>query len=239
MIFAAMILSFLQAAAPAEVLPVDERMAAYEAAFPGLPETAAEIDADLGRLGPAEAGWSTSGASVPSAIAARHGDPEQHVLGEWVRGGHGVSSPGDRPLRVPSTFRRYSVRDYNGPVDFHYYHRPAPGIVIHTFGAARNIGNAACWRSQGIEVISRDRWQDWSERTAVVAVGLARWTRDDSRTYCTIYGPTGDGGFRQLAYTPEGRPFLFVNEDAQVFTVTTRAEAEARIFGADSPPPSD
>lgn len=238
MTISAIVLSILQATASVEPLPVDEQMAAYEAAYPGLADDLAEVDADIDRLGPAEAGWSASGDSVASAIAARHGDPGQHVLGEWVEGGHGVASPGDRPLGAPSGFRRYSVRNHDGPVDFHYYHRLVPGIVIHTFGSVSRVGNAACSRRQGIELISRDRWQDWSPQDALIAFGVARATRDDSRTYCMIYSPTDDGGFRQLAYTPEGRPFLLANEDAQVFTVTTRAEAIRRMFAADTPQPA-
>jgi hypothetical protein len=109
MMFAAMFLSILQAAAPVEVLPVDAQMAAYEAAFPRLADSDAEFQAHIGRLGPAEAGWSTSEVSVASAIATRPGDAEQHVLGEWVEGGHNVAAPGDRPLRAPSNFRRYSA----------------------------------------------------------------------------------------------------------------------------------
>ena len=236
---AAMVLSILQAAAPVEVLPVDAQMAAYEAAFPRLADSDAEFQAHIGRLGPAEAGWSTSGVSVASAIATRQGDPEQYVLGEWAEGGHNVAAPGDRPLRAPSNFRRYSVREHDGPVDFHFYHRLAPGLVLHSFGAVRSAGNAACSRSQGIELISRGRWQDWPEEIAVVAFAVARSWRDNSRTYCIIYGPTRDGGFRQLSYSPEGRPFLLTHEDPEVFTVTTRAEAAARMFAIDSPPPAE
>jgi len=236
MMISAIVLSILQTTAVVEPLPVDEQMATYEATYPGI---GAEVPADLYRLGPAEADWSTSGLSATSAIAARQGDAEQFVLGEWVKGGHGVSSPGDRPLRPPSDFRRYSVRDYEGAIDSHYYYRLAPGIVIHTFGSVRSVGNASCSRTQGIEMISRDRWQDWPEEIAVVAFGVVRLTRDDSRTYCTVYSPTRDGGFRQLAYTPEGQPFLVVNNDAQVFTITTRAEATRRMFATDTQPTPD
>jgi hypothetical protein len=70
-------------------------------------------------------------------------------------------------------------------------------------------------------------------------LGVARYWRDNSRTYCTIYGPTRDGGFRQLTYSPEGQPFLLTHEDPEVFTVTTRAEAAARMFAIDSPPPAE
>src|SRR5690349_9557728 len=105
MMLVATLLALLQPGPAPEVLPVDERMAAYEAAFPGIAEVGAKDEVDLRRLGPAEAGWSTSGHSVASAIAARGGDPEQHVLGEWLVGGHGVSVPGDRPLSAPSGFR--------------------------------------------------------------------------------------------------------------------------------------
>ena len=41
----------------------------------------------------------------------------------------------NRPLAVPQVMRRYTVREYGGPVGYHYYFRIAPGIVIHTYGS--------------------------------------------------------------------------------------------------------
>lgn len=60
----ATLLAIVQATGAAEALPVDERMAAYEAAMPRLREVEARVEADIGRLGPAESGWAASGLSV-------------------------------------------------------------------------------------------------------------------------------------------------------------------------------
>lgn len=139
-------------------------------------------------------------------------------------------TPGDRPLAVPQDLRRYSVRDYAGPVDYHAYNRLSPGIVVHSFGSATRIGNAECHRYEGIELISRHAWRNWPQEEAVIAFSIARASRDDSRTYCIVYRPVDNGRFRQLSYTPEGRPYVSLNEDDQAFVVTPHAEAAARIF---------
>lgn len=227
--------AIIQAAGAIEALPVD----AYEAAVPELREIEARTEEEIGRLGPTEPGWATSGMSAESAIAAGTGSATEHVLGEWEAGGHGVTIPGDRPLIIPQDLRRYSVREYHGSVDYHTYHRPLPGIVIHTFGTVTRIGNAQCQHTKGIELISRQEWQDWSPPTALTAFSLARLTRDDSRTYCTIFRPAGNGRFSQLAYTPEGQPYVAANEGAQTFVPTSHAEAGARIFGTGDPPTTD
>jgi len=232
---AAAVFAILQATGAAEALPIDARMAAYEAAIPRLREIEVRTEGEIGRLGPPEADWATSGLSAASAIAARRGDTARHVLGEWERGGHGVAIRGGRPLAVPQDVHRYSVRGYDGPVDYHSYHRLSPGIAIHMFGPMTRIGNADCQRYQGIELISRDAWRAWSPEAALVAFSIARATRDDSRTYCIIYRPVENGRFLQVAFTPDGRPYITLNEDGQAFVMTSRAEAAARIFGTERP----
>lgn len=181
-------------------------------------------------MGPTEPDWETSGISAESAIAAGRGSAAEHVLGEWEVGGHGVVVPGDRALAIPEELRRYSVREYSGQVDYHTYHRAAPGIVLHTVGTVRRIGNAECQTTEGVEIISRESWQDWSSETAFAVFAAARMTRDDSRTYCIIYHPVESNRFSQLAYTPDGEPYIAVNEDGQTFIVTSRAEATSQIF---------
>lgn len=233
---AAAVFAIIQATGPSEVLPIDARMAEYEAAMPELERIEALTEAEIGSLGPMESGWATSGISGAAAIDARRGNVAEHVLGEWERGGHGVVTSGDRPLRVPQDLHRYTVREYDGSIDYHAYHRLSPGVVIHTFGSVIRIGNAGCQQYQGIELISREAWRNWSPRTALSAFGTARATRDDARTYCTIFRPVDNGRFLQLAYTPEGRPYIALNEDGQAFVVTSHAEAAARIFGTESSP---
>jgi hypothetical protein len=234
--FAAAVFAILLATAPSEPLPIDARMAEYEAAMPRLAEVEALTEEEIGRLGPPESGWATSGLSAASAIAAARGNAEQHVLGEWDKGGHGVTAPGDRPLAVPQGQHRYAVRDYDGAVDYHAYHRLPSGIVIHSFGRATRIGNAECRPTQGIELIARDPWRRWSEETALLAFAIARATRDDPRTYCLLYRPAENGRFVQLAYASDGRPYTAINEDGQAFVMTSRAEAAARIFGTEGSP---
>jgi hypothetical protein len=168
--------------------------------------------------------------TAASAITAGMGSAAEHVLGEWEVGGHGVVVPSDRPLAIPEGLHRYSVREYSGPVDYHTYHRAVPGIVFHTFGTVRRIGNAECQSVKGIEIISRESWRDWSPEAALNAFSAARATRDDPRTYCIVYRPAGSNRFQQLAYTPDGEPYIAVNEDAQQFVVTSRTEAIARIL---------
>jgi hypothetical protein len=226
----AVTLALLQVAGAVEALPIDERMAAYEAVVPELRENSARIESDIGRLGRREPGWETSGMSAESAITAGTGSVAEDVLGEWEIGGHGVVLPVERPLAIPQGLRRYSVRDYSGPVDYHTYHRAEAGIVFHTFGTVRRIGNAECQTPEGIEIISRGAWRDWPTEIAIAVFSAARMTRDDPRTYCIIYRAGGSNRFSQLAYTPGGEPYITVNEGAQTFVVTSRAEATSRIF---------
>lgn len=226
----ALALILLQVAGEAETLPIDERMAVYEAVIPGLRGRAAQIEADIGRLGPVEPGWEMSGLTTESAISAGPGGVESHVLGEWEVGGHGVVVSGDRPLATPEGLHRYSVREYSGPVDYHTYHRSERGIVFHSFGTVRRIGNAECQASLGIEILSQASWQDWPIETAISVFSTARMTRDDPRTYCVVYNPIEGNRFAQMAYTPAGEPYISVNEDAQAFAVTSRADATSRLF---------
>jgi hypothetical protein len=229
--------ALLTLAEPPEALPVDARMAEFEAAMPWLRRIEERAEAEIWQLGPAEPGWTTSGLSPEAAIAARGGKVEEHVLGEWLRGGHGVSVAGDHPLTVPPGLHRYLVRGYEGPVDYHSYHRITPGVVIHTFGAATRIGNAHCQRSQGVELIAQEAWRSWPTETAILAFAVARITRDDPRTYCILYRLTGGGRVSQLAYTSEGRPYLTANQDPETFAITPRAEAAERMFSAANRPP--
>lgn len=223
-------LALVQAAGAVEPLPVDEMLAAYDAVLPELREREIRIDAEIGAVGRIEPGWEGSGISAESALTAGKGNAAEHLLGEWEVGGHGVAIPGDRPLVIDEKLRRYSVRGYSGPVDYHTYHRAAPGIVFHTLGSARRIGNAECQTTEGVEVISRVPWQDWPAETALKVFSAARMTRDDRRTYCIIYDPLEDSRYAQLAYTPEGEPYVAVNEDPQTFVVSSRAEAVSRLF---------
>lgn len=235
----AVALAMLQAAGAVETLPIDERMAAHEAAVPGLRAAEARVEEQIGRLGIAEPGWDRSGVSAASAIAGRGDSADDDVLGEWEVGGHGVVIAGDRPLAVPRELRRYSVRDHGGPVDFHTYHRLLPDVIIHSFGPVTRIGNAECHHARGIELISRQAWRDWPEPTQIIAFAVARLARDDRRTYCMIYRPVANGRYSQLAYAPDGRPYIVANEDPQAFVVTRRAEAGARIFATTAPVATD
>jgi hypothetical protein len=230
MIKIAIAFALVQAAGAVEPLPLDERMAEYEALFPDLRQVEARIEAEIGRLGPVEPGWEMSGLTPQAAISAQAGNEADHVLGEWEVGGHGVVIPGDRPLALPEGHRRYSIREYGGRVDYHIYHRAVPGIVFHTVGIVRRIGNAECLTTLGMEIVSREAWQDWPEEAAFTAFAAARMTRDDRRTYCMIYRAAGSDRFEQLAYTPEGRPYLVGIDDGQRFVVTPRAVAATRIF---------
>ena len=219
-----------QALEAGEPLPVDEALAAYETVVPELRSHEARINAETGTLGAAEPDFGRSGMTPEAAITAGSGNVADHVLGEWEVGGHGVVIPGDRPFEIPATLYRYSVRQYSGPIDYHTYHRAERGIVFHTFGTIQRIGNAECQTTRGISVISREAWRDWPAQTAVALFSAARMTRDDSRTYCILYRPTENGRFSQLAYTPEGEPYVSTNQDAQAFVVTSRVEAISRIF---------
>lgn len=216
--------------AATELLPIDAVMEAYEAAIPNLKAITAKTETEIGKVGPAEPKWETLGISAAAALIAGRGTVDQHVLGEWEKGGHGVTIEGDRPLEVPQKLNRYLVREYRGSIDYHTYHRNPGGTVIHTFGSATALGHSRCTRSQGIELISATAWREWSGETALMAFGMAQMTRDDTRTYCMIYRPVANGRFAQLAFTPEGQPYLSAHEDSQAFTVTPRTEAIARMF---------
>ena len=235
MMIIAAALAIAWAADPAETLPIDRSMASFEAADPGLRQALSRIEEEVWRLGPTEPGWATSGLSAGAAIAGS-GNTVDHVLGEWEQGGHGVVVPADRPLDVPGGWHRYSVRGFDGPVDYHIYHRVMPGIVIHTFGATTRIDNAECRRTPGMELIAQDSWQGWPTDTTFVVFTAVRALRDDPRTYCTMYRPAADRRLGQVTYTVEGQPYLAVNEDPQPFTVTPRAVATTRMFSAGSPP---
>jgi hypothetical protein len=228
-------LTILAIADPTETLPIDRSMASFEAAIPELRQILSRAEEEVWRLGPPEPDWATSGVSAAVALAANDNDVD-HVLGEWEEGGHGVVDPGDRPLSVPPGWHRYAVRRYDGPVDYHYYHRLTPGIVVHTFGAVTRIGNAECHRNPGIELIARHAWQSWPNETTLVVFGTVRALRDDTRTYCMMYRPAPDGRLGEVAYTVDGQPYLTVNENPQAFTVTERAAATTRIFSEGNPP---
>jgi hypothetical protein len=214
---------------PIESFPVDAQMAVYERAVPELRQWVAQIEEQIGKVGPPQPGWDESGVTAEQALAAAGGDPADLVLGEWDIGGHGIVTVGDRPLAIPQGFRRYSVRDDDGPVDYHAYHRPSPGVVIHYSGTQRAIGQARCQRPTRIEVISRTAWQDWPEEVALPIFSLARQARDDTRTYCMIWRPEGTRRFAQLDFTPNGEPYSNLGEP-QIFRVTPRAEAIGRMF---------
>ncbi|WP_166039476.1 hypothetical protein [Sphingosinicella sp. YJ22] len=215
---------------PPETLPIDAAMAELEAAFSRLRDYQAEAEEDIARLGPVEPGWATSGTSAAAVIEGANGSVLQHVLGEWEKGGHGVTVAGDHPLNVPTGWNRYIVRAYSGPIDHHAYFRISPDLVIHTYGSGTRIGNAICRSTQGVELVSRELWRSWSPETRVMAFGMARATRDDRHTYCSVFRGSGDGQYIHLTYTPEGRPFLLPLEEPQPLVITERADAAARIF---------
>ena len=220
-----------------EHLPVDEVMERFEALIPSLTDQYAAVEEELEELGESEPDWSTSGLSASAAVRLGGGNIQEHVIGEWEVGGNGVYTEGDRPLTIPEGWYAYSVREYDGPVEYNYYHRLvglSADIVIHTFGSMPTIGNAECHGSEGIQLLSSDRWQDWSGEAALVAFGGVRATRDDPRTYCTLYRQSEDGSFRQLAYSTDGRPYIAANRDAQSLVVTPRNEATTRIFAIES-----
>lgn len=220
-----------------ENLPVDAVMERFEALIPSLTDHYAAMEEELGELGEFEPGWSTSGFSASAAIRVGGGDIEDHVIGEWEVGGNGVYTEGDLPLTIPEGWHRYSVREYSGPIEYNYYHRLAglsADIVIHTFGSMPTIGNAECHGSEGIQLLSSERWQDWSGEAALVAFGGIRATRDDPQTYCILYRQSEEGSFRQIAYSTDGRPFIAANNDAQSLVVTLRSDASARIFAIES-----
>ena len=213
-----------------EPLPVDEMMESYEAIMPRLKEIAADAEKDIGRLGPVEPNWQTSGLSAAAALLAAGGKPGEQVLAEWEKGGHGIAIIGNRPLAMPANMKRYSVREFVGPIDYHDYHRLSGAVVIHTYGTATAMGNAECKKNAGIEIISSDPWQNWSAETALIVAGTAKATRDDPRTYCILYRAIAGGKFVQVAYAPDGRPYLGPTEDPQAFVLTNREEAATRIF---------
>jgi hypothetical protein len=221
--------AFFTFAVPAEPPPIDAMIEAAEARDPSLREMLSATQAELGRLGAVEAGWSTSGSSWREAAGGGPGEGGP-VLGEWEVGGHAVTISGDRPLSVPAGMHRYTVRAHDGPADYHGYHRAFPGIVIHAFGAATRIGNAECQRSQGIELIADRPWQDWPSDTQFVVFAVTRAMRDDRRDYCILYRRAGGGRFLQLAFARDGRPYLIANTDPAAFVITPRARAAARMF---------
>jgi hypothetical protein len=220
---------------PAEVLPVDRAMAAIESRLPRLKELQAEAEEDIARLGPVESDWANSGTTAAAVIAAAPGNIADYVLGEWEKGVHSVTIAGDHPLAAPPGWHRYNVRGYSGLIDQHAYHRLSSDIVLHTFGTGTRIGNAACRPTQGVELISRDPWRSWSPETALLAFAMAKATRDDPHTYCTLFRATGGGKYIPVSYTPEGRPFLEGVEDPQPHVITPRADAAAQIFSAAAP----
>jgi hypothetical protein len=234
MIIAAFV-AMLGIAEPPATLPVDAAMAALEDAFPRLKELQAEAETDIARLGPIEPRWSTSGMSAAAVIASANGKVADHVLGEWEKGIHSATIVGDYPLPAPDGWHLYTVRGYSGAVDHHAYHRLSADLVIHTFGAATRIGSAACRTTQGIELISRAPWRSWSPEAALLAFGMAKATRDDSRTYCIVHRAAQGGKYIPYSYTPEGRPFLLADEDPQPYVITPRREAAAKIFGPGAP----
>lgn len=223
-------------------LPIDEYMAAMEAAVPELRGQYATIEEEISELGEIEPNWATSGISTITAIELRDGDIQQDVIGEWEVGGHGAYISGGLPLPIPPDWYRYSIREYDGPVEYNHYYRLAgvpANIVIHTFGTASRIGNAECQRSEGMELFSSEPWQDWPAEAAIVAFGGSRSLRDDPRVYCTLYQIREHGGFRQLAYTREGRPYIAVNSDTRGFVITPRKLAIERIFAVENSLPID
>lgn len=145
-------LALVQAAGAVEPLPIDDVMAAYEAVLPDLRERETRIDGEIGAVGRIEPGWERSGISAESALTAGKGNAAEHLLGEWEVGGHGVAIPGDRPLVIDEKLRRYSVRGYSGPVDYHTYHRAASGSSFIPSGqcagsATPNARPQRVWKS--------------------------------------------------------------------------------------------
>jgi hypothetical protein len=232
---AAILVALLATGEPPEPLPLDSAIAALEVAVPSFKGHMAAAEEDIARWGAVEPGWATSGMSAAAVIEDAKGQPSHHVLGEWEKGGHGVIVAGNHPLKVPSDWHRYAVRNYSGPIDQHAYFRISPDLVIHTYGAATRIGNATCRATQGVELFSRHRWQSWSPETMLMGFGMARSTRDDPDTYCSLFRATGNGKYLQLSYTPEGRPFLIATEDPQSVVITLRSEAIERMFSQAEP----
>jgi hypothetical protein len=229
MIIAAFV-AMLGIAQPPETLPVDAAMAALQDALPSLAKHQAEAEADIARLGPVEPRWSVSGISATAVIAAADGKVTDHVLGEWEKGTRSATIIGDYPLAAPAGWHLYTVRGYSGAVNQHAYHRLSADLVLHTFGMATRIGSADCRTIQGIELISRAQWRSWAPETALLAFAMAKATRDDLRTYCTLYRAAPGGKYIPYSYTPEGRPFLLTIEDPQPYVITPRPEAAAKIF---------
>lgn len=226
--------SILLTLATSEALPVDQILEQFERDDPGIQELEAVFDAELDKVGPAEANWSVSGISAPAAVAAAKPSVVNPVLGEWRIGGNGVVTEGNEPLDVPTQLHRYSIENFHGKVDYHTYHRLAgisETIVVHTYGTIKKVGNAECQVTMGSEIISSLPLSSWSSDTTLTALLLARFVRDDPRTYCIIYRATVDGGYEQLAYTPEGQLYNGA-VPAQIFFNTPRSEAAARIFAA-------
>ena len=228
---AAILAALALGADPPEALPIDERMAAYERALPELRALQAEIDAETDRVGLPEPGWSTSGSTTAAAITAGNGTPDRHVLQRQRDDRPSVLVAGDRALAVPPSYRRYRVRDYSGPVDCHSYSQLAPGIILHRFGASQRIGNADCRRTQGLELLSSTQWHAWSAEHAFTAFTITEWSRDDRRTYCTLFRPALDGAVTEEAFTTEGRPFPPGEGPTPTFLVTSREVAARRLFG--------
>ena len=215
-------------------LPLDEVMAYYEENIPGLAELEQEIESEIEQKGDFEPGWETSGLSASMVIAQSGRDPSSFVIGEWEVGGHGVVVPGSDPLSGNEDLLKYEIRGYDGPTEYHSYHQLLGvngTIVIHTYGARNLRGNASCTgATTGITLYSSLPWEEWDAQTSLTAFGMAKWTRDDSRVYCNLYRPDGKGGYHQISYAPDGRPFAFLNSDPQSFEVTDRKVASERIF---------
>ncbi len=234
------ILFAMQESQPEESLPIDFVMERFDEALPELKEEMSKVEEEMGELGPNDPNWASSGFSVSGAIAHGKGDSQLDVLGEWEVGGHGVVSNGDFQLPVPKTMQRYSVRKSNGPIEYHSYHRIdkiEADVVIHYFGSKTKIGNAECHDDSGLEVISSQPWQNWSPEVMIMTFGLTRSSRDDTRTYCNVFRPVEGGRFSQISYTPQGEPYVAVNDGAQSFVVTSRAEAARRLFAIEYPAP--
>lgn len=223
----------MQSGLVVELLPVDEVLARFEEAIPGLKKFESELEAELGNLGPTESDWSESGLSISSAIQAEGKSTSEYALGEWELGGNAVLSRGDRPIGTPTDFFRYVVREYSGPIDYNSYHRVSgvPGqVVIHIIGTTRRIGNSECQNAEGIDLISSEEWRAWSAETMLVVFSLVRATRDDPREYCNLFRPNGKGGYQQFSYTSTGQPYISDNNAAQTFVVTALGEARKRLF---------
>lgn len=226
-----------QAGHAVEPLPIDEVMAQFEAAIPELRQFQSETEQEIGRLGPTVSDWSESGLSMSSAIQAEGKSSLDYGLGEWQIGGHAVLTRGDRPLPAPADYYRYLVRDYVGPIDYHYYHRVvgvSTQVVIHSFGAVQKIGNSECSNGGRIEVISSEKWRNWPAETLLVVFGMLHVMRDDTREYCNLYKPNGKGGYLQVSYTSVGQPYTYSEKAPQIFVVTPLGEASERIFQKDT-----